>query len=67
VSVGGGRFAAGGCARRALVATRTVLDVRVGVGVELQDLGWPRLLVDGEERRPRIAKTYELLAFRAAP
>ncbi|MCW3004558.1 MAG: transcriptional activator domain protein [Conexibacter sp.] len=50
---------------RAIVARGAVLEVRVGVTLELQDLGRPQLRVDGEERRPRIAKTYELLAFLA--
>lgn len=50
---------------RTLVAAGTTLDVVVGVNVDLRDLGRPRLLVDGSLHKPRIAKTYELLAFLA--
>lgn len=51
---------------RALGEVRTV-EVRADTArVELHDLGRRVLLVDGEERRPRIAKSYELLAFVAA-
>ncbi|MFF0038873.1 BTAD domain-containing putative transcriptional regulator [Streptomyces mirabilis] len=36
------------------------------VEIVFHDLGTPRVLVNGEPARPRIAKTYELLAFLAS-
>ena len=48
---------------RALVARGTPLEAAVGIAVELRDIGRPELLVNGEPQRPRIAKTYELLAY----
>jgi DNA-binding SARP family transcriptional activator len=51
---------------RALVAQDVALTVPVRSSVRLIEFGDCRILVDGEEARPRIAKTYELLAYLAA-
>jgi DNA-binding SARP family transcriptional activator len=51
---------------RALLAQGVGLDVPVGATVVLREFGGCAILVDGEPVRPRIAKTYELLAYLAA-
>ncbi len=50
---------------RALIAQGVALNMTVKASVELREFGTRALLVDGEEVRPRIAKTYELLALLA--
>jgi ATP/maltotriose-dependent transcriptional regulator MalT/DNA-binding SARP family transcriptional activator len=51
---------------RALLAQGVGLDVPVGATVALREFGGCAILVDSEPVRPRIAKTYELLAYLAA-
>jgi DNA-binding SARP family transcriptional activator len=48
---------------RALIAQGTAVDAHPRAAIELRDFGPPRMIVNGEEVRPRIAKTYELLAY----
>jgi DNA-binding SARP family transcriptional activator len=48
---------------RALIAQGAALDAAPRAAVELVEFGRRAILVDGEEARPRIAKTYELLAY----
>lgn len=48
---------------RALIAQGLDLGASVADAVELRDFGAPSLLVDGQERRLRIGKSYELLAY----
>jgi ATP/maltotriose-dependent transcriptional regulator MalT/DNA-binding SARP family transcriptional activator len=50
---------------RALIAQGVRLSRTVQVSVELREFGARTLLVNGDEVRPRIGKTYELLAFLA--
>jgi DNA-binding SARP family transcriptional activator len=50
---------------RALLAQGAVLSVRVRSSVHLEEFGRCAIVVNGEEARPRIAKTYELLAYLA--
>ncbi|MCW2983844.1 MAG: transcriptional activator domain protein [Conexibacter sp.] len=52
---------------RALVARGggTGLQADDGLELELRDLGRGEILVSGERRRPRLGKTYELLAYLA--
>jgi DNA-binding SARP family transcriptional activator len=50
---------------RALIAQGVKLAATIHARVELQEFGHRAILVDGQEARPRIAKTYELLAFLA--
>jgi ATP/maltotriose-dependent transcriptional regulator MalT len=50
---------------RALRAQDVVLAARVRTSVELHEFGARRLLVDGVQQRPRIAKATELLALLA--
>jgi two-component SAPR family response regulator len=50
---------------RALIAQGIALATSVQASVELQEFGRRVILVNGQEARPRIAKTYELLAFLA--
>lgn len=50
---------------RALLAQGVTLDVRIAPAVVLQEFGAPAMTVDGQAARPRIAKSYELLAFLA--
>jgi DNA-binding SARP family transcriptional activator len=45
------------------MAHGVTLDAHPLAAVELRDFGPPRILVNGDEVRPRIAKTYELLAY----
>jgi DNA-binding SARP family transcriptional activator len=51
---------------RALRAQGFGVEVPVGASVQLREFGGCTILVDGEPARPRIAKTYELLAYLAA-
>jgi ATP/maltotriose-dependent transcriptional regulator MalT/DNA-binding SARP family transcriptional activator len=51
---------------RALLAQGSGVNPMVGVSVRFEEFGRPRILVDGEEVRPRIVKCYELLAYLAA-
>jgi DNA-binding SARP family transcriptional activator len=51
---------------RALIAYAVPVDTHVGASVRLQEFGACTILVDDEPVRPRIAKTYELLAYLAA-
>jgi ATP/maltotriose-dependent transcriptional regulator MalT/DNA-binding SARP family transcriptional activator len=51
---------------RALLAQGIGVDVPAGASVQLREFGDCTILVDGEPARPRIAKTYELLAYLAA-
>jgi DNA-binding SARP family transcriptional activator len=51
---------------RALIAQDVAVEAPVRASVRLIEFGGCRLLVDGDEVRPRIAKTYELLAYLAA-
>jgi DNA-binding SARP family transcriptional activator len=51
---------------RALLAQGVPLATSVGASVELREFGQRSILVNGAEVRPRIAKTYELLAYLAA-
>jgi DNA-binding SARP family transcriptional activator len=48
---------------RGLLAQRRDRQVPLGRHIELEEFGEPRILVDGQEVRPRIAKSYELLAY----
>jgi len=48
---------------RALIAQGVSVDVNPPTAVELREFGRPRIFVGGQEVRPRIAKTYELLAY----
>jgi DNA-binding SARP family transcriptional activator len=48
---------------RALIAQRAVRRRPVRSSVRLQEFGRSAMLVDDDEVRPRIAKTYELLAY----
>jgi DNA-binding SARP family transcriptional activator len=48
---------------RALLAQGVTVQARVRASVHLIDFGRCTIVVDGEEVRPRIAKTYELLAY----
>jgi DNA-binding SARP family transcriptional activator len=48
---------------RALIAQGAVLEAAPRASVELAEFGRRAIVVDGEEARPRIAKTYELLAY----
>ena len=48
---------------RGLLAQRRDRRVPVGHHIELREFGEIRILVDGAEVRPRIAKSYELLAY----
>jgi DNA-binding SARP family transcriptional activator len=50
---------------RALIAQGIAVDVQIPASVRLQEFGRCTILVNGEEVRPRIAKTYELLAYLA--
>jgi DNA-binding SARP family transcriptional activator len=51
---------------RALIAQGVAVDHAVGVSVRLREFGTCALLVHDEPVRPRIAKTYELLAYLVA-
>jgi DNA-binding SARP family transcriptional activator len=51
---------------RALIAQDVAVEGPVRASVRLIEFGACTLLVDGDEVRPRIAKTYELLAYLAA-
>jgi ATP/maltotriose-dependent transcriptional regulator MalT/DNA-binding SARP family transcriptional activator len=51
---------------RALIAQGVGVDHAVGVSVRLQEFGACTIVVHDEPVRPRIAKTYELLAYLAA-
>jgi DNA-binding SARP family transcriptional activator len=48
---------------RALIAQGVAIDAQPRASIELCEFGAARILVNGEEVRPRIAKTYELLAY----
>jgi DNA-binding SARP family transcriptional activator len=48
---------------RALIAQGVSVNVPVAVPVRVLEFGRRALLVDGEEVRPRIAKSYELLSY----
>jgi DNA-binding SARP family transcriptional activator len=48
---------------RALMAQRPTVAPPVHSAVELHEFGRTAIVVDGRVRRPRIAKTYELLAY----
>lgn len=50
---------------RALVAQGVSLTASVGRLLELEEFGQIRLQIDGEELRPKISKSYELLAYLA--
>jgi DNA-binding SARP family transcriptional activator len=50
---------------RALIAQGTPVAAQIRAAVELLEFGRSAIVVDGVERRPRIAKTYELLAYLA--
>jgi DNA-binding SARP family transcriptional activator len=51
---------------RALLAQQVTVPFLPRASVELREFGQRVLLVNGEEARPRIAKTYELLALLAS-
>jgi ATP/maltotriose-dependent transcriptional regulator MalT/DNA-binding SARP family transcriptional activator len=51
---------------RALIAQGIAVEAPVRSSVQLSEFGDCTILVDGEEVRPRIAKTYELLAYLVA-
>ena len=52
---------------RALQAQDTTLELPVSARVELREFGAPELLIDGVPTpRPRIGKSYELMAFLAS-
>ena len=51
---------------RALIAQGVAIDARAGVSVSLREFGSPAIVVDGKAARPRIAKSYELLAYLAS-
>lgn len=48
---------------RALRRQGGPVETTTGVPVELREFGRPAIVVDGEERRPRIKKSYQLLAY----
>jgi len=48
---------------RALIAQGATIGASPRAAIELVEFGRRAVLVDGEEARPRIAKTYELLAY----
>jgi DNA-binding SARP family transcriptional activator len=48
---------------RALIAQGASLEAAPRTSVELAEFGRRAIIVDGQEARPRIAKTYELLAY----
>jgi DNA-binding SARP family transcriptional activator len=48
---------------RALLAQGVAVEARVHASVQLLEFGRSAIVVNGEEVRPRIAKTYELLAY----
>ena len=48
---------------RALLAQGVTLETNVQASVHLVEFGRAAVVVDGEELKPRIAKTYELLAY----
>jgi DNA-binding SARP family transcriptional activator len=48
---------------RALIAQGVALEAAPRASVELVEFGRRAVIVNGEEARPRIAKTYELLAY----
>jgi DNA-binding SARP family transcriptional activator len=48
---------------RALIAQGAMIGATPRAAIELVEFGRRAVLVDGEEARPRIAKTYELLAY----
>jgi DNA-binding SARP family transcriptional activator len=48
---------------RALIAQGASLEAALRTSVELAEFGRRAIIVDGQEARPRIAKTYELLAY----
>jgi DNA-binding SARP family transcriptional activator len=48
---------------RALLARGVAVNARVQAPVQLMEFGRSAIVVNGEEVRPRIAKTYELLAY----
>jgi DNA-binding SARP family transcriptional activator/tetratricopeptide (TPR) repeat protein len=50
---------------RALLAQGVAVEARVRASVQLMEFGRSAIVVGGEEVRPRIAKTYELLAYLA--
>jgi hypothetical protein len=50
---------------RALLAQGIALPTSVRASVDLREFGQRAILVNGVEARPRIAKTYELLAYLA--
>jgi DNA-binding SARP family transcriptional activator len=50
---------------RALLAQGVAVEARVRAAVQLIEFGRSAIVVGGEEVRPRIAKTYELLAYLA--
>ena len=51
---------------RALLAQGSTVSVPLGTAVELCEFGAARILVDAVERRPKITKSYALLAYLAA-
>jgi ATP/maltotriose-dependent transcriptional regulator MalT/DNA-binding SARP family transcriptional activator len=51
---------------RALIAQAVAVDAHVGASVRLEEFGRCAILVDEEPVRPRIAKSYELLAYLAS-
>jgi ATP/maltotriose-dependent transcriptional regulator MalT/DNA-binding SARP family transcriptional activator len=51
---------------RALIAQGVAVEAPVRTAVRLIEFGDCRILVGGDEARPRIAKAYELLAYLAA-
>jgi DNA-binding SARP family transcriptional activator len=51
---------------RALVAQRAGVDMPVDASIQLKEFGGCTILVAGEPVRPRIAKSYELLAYLTA-
>jgi DNA-binding SARP family transcriptional activator len=51
---------------RALIAQGIAVEAQVRSSVQLIEFGACTILVDGEEVRPRIAKSYELLAYLVA-
>lgn len=50
---------------RALIAQGAPVTAKVGASVRLKEFGRPTLVVDGRPERPRISKSYELLAYLA--
>jgi DNA-binding SARP family transcriptional activator len=51
---------------RALIAQGVAIAARPHASVDLEEFGRARILVNGQEARPRIANTYELLAYMSA-